>query len=190
VGQVISTLNGGPVNGGTGVAPIIRVGRDGRPTMEAMGDPPNQAMRAVSRSIIPPMPDRPPDRRSKLDVLLAKARSLPKTPGVYLMKDDRGRVIYVGKAARLPDRVSSYFVPSATRSSGMGPQKLPMRDLRCWHVLITRLLRYSDACGRGRCHLEPGTVLVNAFHGGGGNRFLAVGGFAGWRLFRGQGMTR
>ncbi len=93
------------------------------------------------------MPDRQPDRRTKLDQLLTQARGLPKTPGVYLMKDDRGRVIYVGKAARLPDRVSSYFVPSAARSGGMGPQKLPMLDeidgfdvIECegeWEALLT-----------------------------------------------------
>lgn len=74
-----------------------------------------------------------PARRAKLDELLKKARSLPKTPGVYLMKDDKGRVIYVGKAASLPDRVSSYFVPSAAhsggRSGGLGPKKLPMLDI-------------------------------------------------------------
>ncbi len=45
--------------------------------------------------------------------LLATARKLPKRPGVYLMKDHKGVVIYVGKALSLPDRVSSYFVPSA-----------------------------------------------------------------------------
>ncbi len=44
--------------------------------------------------------------------LAEKARALPKAPGVYLMKDDRGRVIYVGKAASLRDRVGSYFQPS------------------------------------------------------------------------------
>jgi excinuclease ABC subunit C len=44
--------------------------------------------------------------------LAEKAKSLPKTPGVYLMKDDKGRVIYVGKAGSLRDRVSSYFQPS------------------------------------------------------------------------------
>ncbi len=36
------------------------------------------------------------DRISKL---AEKAKSLPKAPGVYLMKDDKGRVIYVGKSA-------------------------------------------------------------------------------------------
>lgn len=41
--------------------------------------------------------------------LAEKARSLPKSPGVYLMKDDKGRVIYIGKALSLRDRVASYF---------------------------------------------------------------------------------
>jgi excinuclease ABC subunit C len=45
----------------------------------------------------------------RLEKLAAKARDLPKSPGVYLMKDDKGRVIYIGKSASLRDRVSSYF---------------------------------------------------------------------------------
>ena len=48
----------------------------------------------------------------RLQKLADKARSLPKAPGVYLMKDDKGRVIYVGKSASLRDRVGSYFQPS------------------------------------------------------------------------------
>jgi excinuclease ABC subunit C len=38
------------------------------------------------------------------------AVSLPTSPGVYLYKDDAGRVIYVGKAKSLRDRVRSYFL--------------------------------------------------------------------------------
>lgn len=79
----------------------------------------------------------------RLARLLRKARNLPFSPGVYLMKDHKGVVIYVGKAARLPDRVSSYFVPSAD----LGPKKQPMLEvvhdfdtLVCegeWEALLT-----------------------------------------------------
>src|SRR6478672_5165089 len=44
--------------------------------------------------------------------LCEKAKQLAKTPGVYLMKDDKGRVIYIGKSAALRDRVCSYFQAS------------------------------------------------------------------------------
>ena len=45
--------------------------------------------------------------------IIDKIRSFPRTPGVYLMKDDRGRIIYVGKALSLRSRVGQYFQPSA-----------------------------------------------------------------------------
>jgi excinuclease ABC subunit C len=38
-----------------------------------------------------------------------KVKTFPTTPGVYLMKDSKGRVIYVGKALNLRSRASSYF---------------------------------------------------------------------------------
>ncbi|HVS70441.1 MAG TPA: excinuclease ABC subunit UvrC [Phycisphaerae bacterium] len=57
-----------------------------------------------------PRPTEPDSIR--LSRLREKARELPGTPGVYLMKDTRGVVIYVGKSRSLRDRVGSYFVPS------------------------------------------------------------------------------
>jgi excinuclease ABC subunit C len=47
------------------------------------------------------------------DSIEEKLKSLPTTPGVYLMKDSRDEVIYVGKAASLRSRVRSYFQAQA-----------------------------------------------------------------------------
>ena len=47
------------------------------------------------------------------DELREKANDLPLAPGVYLMMDKTGRVIYVGKAKKLKNRVSQYFQDSA-----------------------------------------------------------------------------
>jgi excinuclease ABC subunit C len=43
----------------------------------------------------------------------AKVREFPKTPGIYLMKDAAGRVIYIGKAKSLRSRAGSYFLVGA-----------------------------------------------------------------------------
>ncbi|SDM55198.1 excinuclease ABC subunit C [Bacillus sp. OK048] len=52
-------------------------------------------------------------------LLKEKVRSLPSTPGVYLMKDSQGLIIYVGKAKNLKRRVQSYFQQSKNH-----PQKI------------------------------------------------------------------
>ncbi|MBQ3391312.1 MAG: GIY-YIG nuclease family protein, partial [Clostridia bacterium] len=41
--------------------------------------------------------------------LRRKARALPLLPGVYFMKNAAGKIIYIGKAKALRNRVSSYF---------------------------------------------------------------------------------
>lgn len=42
-----------------------------------------------------------------------KLKLLPARPGVYLYRDDKGKIIYVGKALSLKNRVRSYFQPGA-----------------------------------------------------------------------------
>jgi excinuclease ABC subunit C len=104
----------------------------------------------------------PAARASRLEGLLSRARALPDRPGVYLMKDRAGVVIYVGKALRLPDRVSSYFVPSAD----LGFKKQPMLDrvhdfdvIECegeWDALLTENRLIKDIKPRFNVRLTDG----------------------------------
>ncbi len=50
-----------------------------------------------------------PQTEKRTQELLAKANSLPLCSGVYIMKDKNDKVIYVGKSAKLKNRVSQYF---------------------------------------------------------------------------------
>jgi len=55
-----------------------------------------------------------------------KVKNLPLKPGVYLFKDSTGKVIYVGKAKCLRDRVSSYL-----DKSQLLPKVAAMMDHAC-----------------------------------------------------------
>jgi excinuclease ABC subunit C len=56
------------------------------------------------------MPDAPTPAAG---TLAEKVRQFPTSPGIYLMKDAQGRVIYVGKAKNLRSRAGSYFQKTA-----------------------------------------------------------------------------
>jgi len=67
-------------------------------------------------------PSTPADDRPEKTPAAQKARAFPQTPGVYLMKDADGRVIYVGKAKNLRARAGSYFLKAAAedpRTAGL-----------------------------------------------------------------------
>ena len=46
--------------------------------------------------------------------LKEKMTSTPRSPGIYIMKDAQGKIIYVGKANDLKGRISSYFTGKDT----------------------------------------------------------------------------
>ena len=52
-----------------------------------------------------------------MDILHEKLKTLPDAPGVYLMKDTHGKIIYVGKAVVLKNRVRQYFQSGKNHSA-------------------------------------------------------------------------
>lgn len=58
-----------------------------------------------------------------------KVRSFPQTPGVYLMKDAVGRVIYIGKAKNLRARAGSYFLKAAAEDLRTAKLVTEIRDI-------------------------------------------------------------
>lgn len=61
--------------------------------------------------------------------LRAHIANFPKSPGVYLMKDAAGTVLYIGKARDLRSRVASYFQDSADLLNTRGPEIAHMATL-------------------------------------------------------------
>jgi excinuclease UvrABC nuclease subunit len=84
----------------------------------------------------------------RLEKLAEKAKGLPRAPGVYLMKDDKGRVIYIGKSASLRDRVCSYFQPSTK----LDYKKAPLRD-------VAGMLRSASYAAHAALQAEVATRL-------------------------------
>src|SRR5262245_63056771 len=106
--------------GGGASAPMIKPARACRGIFSAMSE------RA------PDAPDAPADEAKPLslrDAEVAPPRKtlaeildgLPVEPGVYIMKDARGKAIYVGKAAVLRNRVRQYFQPNTGDSRDFVP---------------------------------------------------------------------
>ncbi len=67
--------------------------------------------------------------------LLKKASELPLVPGVYLMYNSKGIIIYIGKAVKLRNRVSQYFQQRADRD--YKTQKM-ISNVDYFEVFITR----------------------------------------------------
>ena len=82
--------------------------KDGRSITSNTGGVPHPAL---------PPPAPPPEGEAGEPVappaLLERVDRFPAAPGVYLLKDARGKIIYIGKAVNLRSRVRSYFQKSS-----------------------------------------------------------------------------
>ena len=70
-----------------------------------------------------------------LEQLKDKLKHLPFEPGIYMMKNAKGDIIYVGKAKSLKKRVSSYFV--GIRSKDLKTQKL-VSLIKNFDIILTK----------------------------------------------------
>ena len=68
---------------------------------------------------------------NRLEAVRSRIREFPASPGVYMMKDNAGVVLYIGKAANLRDRAMSYFQPSADLANSRGPKIVEMVSKVC-----------------------------------------------------------
>jgi DNA polymerase-3 subunit epsilon len=67
--------------------------------------------------------------------------AMPRAPGVYLMRNERGDLLYVGKATRLKDRVASYF------NSGTGVNAKTAELISHVWAIETRVMRSALEAG-------------------------------------------
>jgi excinuclease ABC subunit C len=76
------------------------------------------------------MSDDSPDQPAPLSPA-EKAKSFPATPGIYLMKDAAGKVIYIGKAKSLRHRAASYFLKGAAEEHRTAELVKHIADIDC-----------------------------------------------------------
>ena len=94
-----------------------------------------------------------------MDTLQEKLANLPKGPGVYFHKNDKGEIIYIGKAARLNNRVRQYFHKSRIRDPKTDALVLEIRDID-WIEVETELDALFLEAELIRRYLPPYNILL------------------------------
>ena len=69
--------------------------------------------------------------------LKEKINNIPDNPGCYLMRDENGYIIYIGKAASLKKRLKSYFRPYTFRN-GTPKQRSLIKSIQDFDIIILR----------------------------------------------------
>lgn len=88
-----------------------------------------------------------------------KLKNLPKTPGVYFHKDKTGKIIYIGKAARLNSRVRQYFQASRLRDPKTDALVAEIVDVD-WIEVETELDALFLEAEQVRRYLPPYNILL------------------------------
>src|ERR671927_1694592 len=70
------------------------------------------------------------------DIVYTTKKQIPQSPGVYLMKDREGKIIYIGKAKNLRNRVKSYFLKDNNNNHNWKTSQL-VRKIKDIEFLVT-----------------------------------------------------
>ncbi|MBL1149199.1 MAG: excinuclease ABC subunit UvrC [Armatimonadetes bacterium] len=96
---------------------------------------------------------------SAREAVAARLKALPDAPGCYLFKDADGRLLYVGKAISLRNRVRSYFHKSAQHSIRIARMVARVRDLE-WFAVDSELEALVLECNLIKEHRPPYNVRL------------------------------
>lgn len=88
-----------------------------------------------------------------------RLKALPAQPGCYLFKDEKGRVLYAGKALSLRSRVRSYFRKSSNLGSRIARMVALIRDIE-WLVVDSELEALVLECNLIKQHRPPFNVRL------------------------------
>ena len=93
------------------------------------------------------------------EIIKEKLKNLPDKPGVYLMKDSFGNIIYVGKAKVLKNRVRQYFVKNSNHTGKVIKMVENICDLN-WIVTDTEIEALMLECNLIKRHRPKFNILL------------------------------
>src|SRR5690606_18615808 len=93
------------------------------------------------------------------DHIKEKLKALPDRPGVYLHKDAKGQILYIGKAVNLKNRVRSYFQVGSAKTPKILRMVGRVAELE-WIVTDTELEALILECNLIKKHRPPFNVRL------------------------------
>lgn len=97
--------------------------------------------------------------RNVPDAVVEKLKKLPKSPGCYIYKNEKGDVLYVGKAIVLKNRVRSYFQTSTKHSIRIERLVSKIQDIE-WIIVDSELEALVLECNLIKQHRPPYNVRL------------------------------